>query len=70
MRVVSVTQRSQSIVWGRRSDQAEPSLAGGTSLNAPIHNGGDTDEYRDYLVDQSPSPEALVIGHDESDKRY
>src|ERR1700686_1242572 len=32
-------------------------LAGDTSLNAPIHNEGQTGEWQDYLVDQSPSPE-------------
>lgn len=45
-------------------------LAGDTSLNAPIHDDGEADERQTYLVDQSPSPEALIVEQDESDRRH
>src|SRR5258708_15889321 len=40
-------------------------LGGDKSINAPIHDNGDTHEWQDYLVDQSPSPEAIVLEQDE-----
>jgi RNA polymerase sigma-32 factor len=45
-------------------------LGGDSSLNAPINDEGQTGEWQDYLVDQSPSPEALVAGQDETDHRH
>jgi RNA polymerase sigma-32 factor len=42
-------------------------LGGDSSLNAPIHDEGETGEWQDYLVDQSPSPEALLAVRDETD---
>jgi len=45
-------------------------LAGDTSLNAPIHDDGEAGERQTYLVDQSPSPEALIVEQDESDRRH
>jgi RNA polymerase sigma-32 factor len=42
-------------------------LRGDTSLNAPIQNDGDADEWQSFLVDQSPSPEAIVAEEDEKD---
>jgi RNA polymerase sigma-32 factor len=45
-------------------------LAGDASINAPIHDQGDTGEWQDYLVDQSPSPEAIVVEQDEKDYRH
>jgi RNA polymerase sigma-32 factor len=44
-------------------------LGGDTSLNAPTHDG-EAGERQDYLVDQSPSPEAIVVEQDEKDCRY
>jgi RNA polymerase sigma-32 factor len=44
-------------------------LGGDASLNAPIHDG-EAGERQDYLVDQSPSPEAIVVEQDEKDCRY
>jgi RNA polymerase sigma-32 factor len=44
-------------------------LGGDTSLNTPIHDG-ESAERQDYLVDQSPSPEAIVAEQDEKDCRY
>jgi RNA polymerase sigma-32 factor len=44
-------------------------LGGDSSLNAPINDEGQAGEWQDYLVDQSPSPEALVAGQDETDHR-
>jgi RNA polymerase sigma-32 factor len=44
-------------------------LGGDTSLNAPIHDG-EAGERQDYLVDQSPSPEAIVVEQDETDCRH
>ena len=43
-------------------------LAGDKSINAPIHDDGETGEWQDRLVDQSPSPEAIVI--DQNDRQY
>ena len=45
-------------------------LGGDKSINAPIHDHGDTVEWQDYLVDQSPSPEAIVVEQDERDHRH
>ena len=45
-------------------------LGGDSSLNAPIHDEGLTGEWQDYLVDQSPSPEVLLAGRDESDHQH
>jgi RNA polymerase sigma-32 factor len=45
-------------------------LGGDSSLNAPINDEGQAGERQDYLVDQSPSPEALVAGQDETDHRH
>jgi len=48
-------------------------LIGDTSINAPIHEEGEPeeegapDEWQNYLVDQSPSPEAIVAERDEKD---
>jgi len=44
-------------------------LAGDQSTNAPIHDHGDTGEWQDHLVDESPSPEAIVVEQDERDHR-
>ena len=44
-------------------------LGGDSSLNAPIHDEGEAREWQDYLVDQSPSPEALLAGRDETDRQ-
>jgi RNA polymerase sigma-32 factor len=43
-------------------------LGGDKSINAPLHEDGETGEWQDRLVDESPSPEAIVIEHD--DKEY
>ena len=45
-------------------------LRGDTSLNAPIKDDGEGDEWQSYLVDQSPSPEALVAEQDEKDRQH
>ena len=45
-------------------------LSGDSSLNAPIRDEGEAGEYQDYLVDQSPSPEALIAAQDETDQRH
>ena len=42
-------------------------LRGDASLNAPIQDDGEADEWQSYLVDQSPSPEAIVAERDEKD---
>jgi RNA polymerase sigma-32 factor len=44
-------------------------LGGDASLNASIHDEGNSGEWMDYLVDESPSPEAIVVEHDEMDHR-
>ena len=45
-------------------------LGGDKSINAPLHEDGETGEWQDYLVDQSPSPEAIVVDQDEKDYQH
>jgi RNA polymerase sigma-32 factor len=45
-------------------------LGGDKSINAPLHENGETGEWQDHLVDQSPSPEAIVVEQDEKDHRH
>ena len=45
-------------------------LGGDASLNAAIHDEGNSGEWQDYLVDESPSPEAVLAGHDEMTHRH
>jgi RNA polymerase sigma-32 factor len=45
-------------------------LGGDKSINAPLHEDGQTGEWQDHLVDQSPSPEAIVVEQDEKDHRH
>ena len=42
-------------------------LAGDKSINAPVRDDGEAGEWQDRLVDQSPSPEAMLVEQDESD---
>jgi RNA polymerase sigma-32 factor len=45
-------------------------LGGGdASLNASIRGEEDSGEWQDYLVDESPSPEAIVVEQDETERR-
>ena len=44
-------------------------LAGDKSINVPLHEDGEIGEWQDHLVDQSPSPEAIVVEQDETDHR-
>jgi RNA polymerase sigma-32 factor len=45
-------------------------LGGDTSLNAPIHDDGQAGEWQDILVDETPSPETIIVALDESDHRH
>jgi RNA polymerase sigma-32 factor len=45
-------------------------LGGDTSLNAPLSEDGEPDEWPNDLVDQSPSPEAFVADQDEKDCQH
>jgi RNA polymerase sigma-32 factor len=45
-------------------------LGGDRSINTPLREDGETGEWQDYLVDQSPSPEAIVVEQDEKDHRH
>jgi RNA polymerase sigma-32 factor len=45
-------------------------LGGDKSINAPLREDGETGEWQDHLVDQSPSPEAIVVEQDEKDHRH
>jgi RNA polymerase sigma-32 factor len=45
-------------------------LAGDKSINTPLRNETEIGEWQDHLVDQSLSPEALVLEQDESDHRH
>ncbi|MDB5581066.1 MAG: polymerase factor sigma-32 [Bradyrhizobium sp.] len=42
-------------------------LGGDKSTNAPLREDGETGEWQDQLVDPSPSPEAIIVEHDEKD---
>src|SRR5471032_1478155 len=45
-------------------------LGGDASLNAPIRDDGESGEWMDWLVDNSPSQEHTLAEHEESDKRH
>ena len=45
-------------------------LGGDKSINAPTRNDGESDEWQDHLVDQSPSPEAIVAAQDENEHHH
>jgi RNA polymerase sigma-32 factor len=45
-------------------------LAGDKSINVQLHDDGEAGEWQDHLVDQSPSPEAIVVEQDEKDHRH
>jgi RNA polymerase sigma-32 factor len=45
-------------------------LGGDKSINAPLREDGQTGEWQDHFVDQSPSPEAIVVEQDENDHRH
>jgi RNA polymerase sigma-32 factor len=42
-------------------------LAGDKSINVPLHEDGELGEWQDHLIDQSPSPETIVVEEDEKD---
>jgi RNA polymerase sigma-32 factor len=44
-------------------------LLGDKSINAPVHDGSETCEWQDYLIDGTPSPETIVVEHDEKVRR-
>jgi RNA polymerase sigma-32 factor len=44
-------------------------FGGDVSLNAPVHEGGDSGEWQDWLVDQSASQESHLIADEESQNR-
>jgi RNA polymerase sigma-32 factor len=45
-------------------------LGGDASLNAPIREEGDSGEWQDWLMDESPSQERLLAESEESDNRH
>jgi RNA polymerase sigma-32 factor len=45
-------------------------LGGDRSINAPLHEDGETGEWQDHLVDQSPSPEAIVLEQDDKEHQH
>jgi RNA polymerase sigma-32 factor len=45
-------------------------LAGDKSINTPLRNEADIGEWQDHLVDQSLTPEALVVEQDENNYRH
>jgi RNA polymerase sigma-32 factor len=45
-------------------------LAGDASLNTPIREDGDSGEWQDWLVDETPSPERLLADSEEFDNRH
>jgi RNA polymerase sigma-32 factor len=42
-------------------------LRGDKSINAPLHEDGELGEWQDHLVDETPSPEAIVVEQDEKE---
>ena len=44
-------------------------IVGDRSINVPISEEGEAGEWQDRLVDDSPSPEALVLEQDEKERR-
>jgi RNA polymerase sigma-32 factor len=44
-------------------------LGGDASLNTPIYDEGQAGEWQDTLVDEAPSPEAILVAHDETEQR-
>jgi RNA polymerase sigma-32 factor len=44
-------------------------LGGDASLNAPIREDGDSGEWQDWLVDESPDQETTLAANDEFDNR-
>lgn len=44
-------------------------LVGDKSINVPIREDGESGEWQDRLVDESPSPEAIVVEQDEKERR-
>ena len=44
-------------------------LGGDASLNASINHEGHSAEWQDYLIDESPSPEAITVEEDETEHR-
>jgi RNA polymerase sigma-32 factor len=44
-------------------------LRGDTSLNAPMGSNGQPGEWQDMLVDETPTPEAIVLARSEDDRR-
>ncbi|HEX5508830.1 MAG TPA: RNA polymerase sigma factor RpoH [Pseudolabrys sp.] len=45
-------------------------LGGDASLNAPIREEGDSGEWQDWLIDESPSQERILAESEESDNRH
>jgi RNA polymerase sigma-32 factor len=45
-------------------------LSGDRSINAPLHEDGEAGEWQDRLVDQSPSPEAIVVEQDDKEHKH
>ena len=45
-------------------------LGGDASLNAPIRDDGESGEWQDWLVDETPSQERLLSESEESDNRH
>src|SRR5437660_2049601 len=65
-----VTSIAKSVnVTGQDVVDMNRRLGGDKSINAPIHNDGESGEWQDHLVDQSPSPEAIVVEQDEKERR-
>jgi RNA polymerase sigma-32 factor len=44
-------------------------IVGDRSINVPLHEDGETGEWQDRLVDDSPSPETIVVEQDEKERR-
>jgi RNA polymerase sigma-32 factor len=71
LRADQVTQIATTLgVKDREVIDMNRRLAGDASLNAPLREEGQAGEWQDTLVDQTPSPEAILVAHDETVRQH
>jgi RNA polymerase sigma-32 factor len=57
-------------VTGRDVIEMNRRLVGDRSINVPINDDGNQGEWQDHLVDEAPSPEAIVLEQDQKDHQH
>ena len=71
LRADQVTQIATALgVKDREVIDMNRRLAGDASLNAPLREEGQAGEWQDTLVDETPSPEAILVAHDETTHQH